>query len=300
MSQNNSCGSCLARVRAKAGDGSKASSRIARFIVKTPLRARDVSLRSLAAVCKTSPATVTRFCHDLGYGGFKEFQLDLAVALAQAGPLNLEELSRGASPERIIRQVFQCNRRSLSETERLLDPKTLAKVAGLVRRAKHVAFLGIGGSSQVAHQAAERFMSLGLMATAVADPYEQIFVSASLRRGDVLVGISHTGETAQVVEALSAARGKGIRTVALTNYPQSSLAKAAEFKLVTAFPEHRINVAVSSSRIAQMCVMDSLYFIVGSAVGPNTRKLAEEVETRAQRLLRAKIPVRKAKRKKED
>lgn len=296
--QDNHRGSCLARIRAKAKNGSTAAKQIARVIVGAPLQVRDVSLRSLAAACDTSPATVTRFCRDLGYEGFKAFQLDLAIALAQAEPLSLEELGRGASPEQIMRQVFECNRQSLDETERLLDPKALAKVARLIRRARRVVFLGIGGSSQVARHAAERFMSLGLAVTAVTDPYEQIFVSASLGCNDLLVGISHTGQTAQVIEALGAARRKGVHTVALTNYPQSSLARAAEHKLVTAFPEHRINVAVSSSRIAQMCVIDSLYFVVGSAVGPSADKLAVEVEARAQSVLRAKMPIRKPQEKK--
>jgi len=293
-------GACLARVRARTRQGTEAGKQIARFIVKAPARAREMSLRSLARSCATSPATVTRFCRDLGYDGFKEFQLDLAVALAQTHPLNLEKLAPGASPRQIMWQVFECNRQSLDETEKLLDPAALAKVARLIRRAKRVVFLGIGGSSQVARHAAERFMSLGLVATAVTDPYEQIFASASLGRSDVLVGISHTGRTAQLVEALRAAHRKGVYTVALTNYPQSPLAGAAAVKLVTAFPEHRINAAVSSSRIAQMCVIDSLYFIVGSSVGPKAGRLAAEAEARAQNMLRVqastKRPSAKARR----
>ena len=289
VSEDNSRGACLARIRARARNGSTATKRIARLIVGAPRQVRDVSLRSLASACDTSPATVTRFCRDLGYDGFKEFQLDLAVALAKAEPLNLERLDSGASPAQIIRQVFECNRQSLAETERLLEAKVLAKVAKLIRRAKRVVFLGIGGSGLVARQAAERFMSLGLVVAAVTDPYEQLFTSASLGRGDVVVGISHTGETSQVIEALCTARDKGVRTVGLTNYPQSSLARAAEFALLTAFPEQRINAAMSSSRIAQMCIIDSLYFIVGSAVGAGARKLADEVEDRARRVLRAKI-----------
>lgn len=292
MSKDNACGSCLARIRAKAKNGSTAAKQIARFIIGAPRQAREVSLRSLASACDTSPATVTRFCRDLGYDGFREFQLDLAVALAKTEPLTLEGLDSGASPGQIIRQVIECNRQSLSETERLLDVKVLVKVAKLIQRAKRVVFLGIGGSGLVARLAAERFMSLGLSVTAVTDPYEQLFTSASLGRGDIVIAISHTGETSQVIETLCASRDKGVRTVGLTNYPQSSLAQASEFVLMTAFPEQRINAAVSSSRIAQMCVIDSLYFIVGSAVGAGARRLADEVEGRAQRVLRAKTRTR--------
>ena len=96
-----------------------------------------------------------------------------------------------------------------------------------------------------------------------------------------------TGRTPpEVVEAIEQARKKHACTVALTNYPQSRLAAVAEFTLLTSFPEHRVNAAVSSSRIAQMCVIDALYFILGSWSGDRARRLANEVEQRTEKLLR--------------
>jgi DNA-binding MurR/RpiR family transcriptional regulator len=116
----------------------------------------------------------------------------------------------------------------------------------------------------------------------------------TLGTGDVLVGISHTGQTDHVVEAVRTARRRGARTVAITNYPQSPLAAAANSRLITAFHEHRINAAVSSSITAQLCVINSLYFILGSWGGQDARKLADHAEERSQKLLRAqKIKKRK-------
>jgi len=74
--------------------------------------------------------------------------------------------------------------------------------------------------------------------------------------------------------------------VALTNYPQSPLAAASAFQLITAFREHRINAAVSSSIVAQLCILDSLYFILGSWGGDQTEKLANEAEERTKQMLR--------------
>ena len=96
------------------------------------------------------------------------------------------------------------------------------------------------------------------------DPYLRLFVTANVNHGDVVLGISHTGQNAMVVEAVRTSRDKGAHTVALTNYPQSPLARASAFCLTTAYREHRINAAVSCSIIAQMAVVESLYFIVGS------------------------------------
>jgi len=279
-------GACLARLRAKLRDGSPAAKRIARFVLDSPARARHMSVDALAGSCGTNPSTITRFSRGLGYRGYREFQLDLAVAVAQDAPSQLDELFKGATPAAIIRGVFECNRRSLSETEKLLDAKVIRRVATLIRRAKRTVFLGVGASGQAARQAAERFTSLGLVALAATDPYDQIFATTNVRRGHVALGISHTGQTTHVLEALRVARRKGARTICITNYPDSPIATEAEFRLITAFREHRVNAAVSSSHVAQLCIIDTLYFAVASSLERSARKLADEAEGRVRKMLR--------------
>ncbi len=281
-------GSCLSRLRAKVRDGSAAGRRISQVILDSSAQWRDVPIATLAKACGVNPSTITRFCRGLGYRSYKGFQLDLAVAAAQPDSLKSNDLFKGSTPTTIRRAVFESNRRSLLETEKLLDDRVLDQISELLRRSRRIFFLGIGSSGQVAHQGADRFMSLGLSANAVTDPYEQIFATANTSRSDVVVGISHTGLTAHVTEALRMARDGGARTVCITNYPDSPIAEASEFCLITSFREHRINAAVSSSHIAQLCVIDTLYFLVASSLGRRARKLADSAEDRVQKMLRAK------------
>src|SRR5208337_797435 len=117
---NNAEGSCLARVRARIQSGPSAMKKIARFVLKSPFRARNLSIEELAEACGTSAATVYRLCRDLGYEGYKEFQLDLAASLANSDGVSLEEFGEGASPQTIVRRVFEYHRQSLADTERLL------------------------------------------------------------------------------------------------------------------------------------------------------------------------------------
>ena len=155
--------------------------------------------------------------------------------------------------------------------------------------------MGFGGSALAARRTADLLLNLGITALAVVDPFTQIFATENAGPGDVVVGISHTGQTASVVEAVQSARRRGARTVALTNYPQSPLALASEFQLITAFHEHRINAAVSSSVSAQLCVLASLYFILGSWGGSKAKRLADEAEQRTRRILRAPRPRKREK-----
>ncbi len=231
-------------------------------------------------------STVSRFCASLGYSGFKGFQLDLASALAQTGEARLDEFVIGESVNATVARVFEGNRQTLVETERILNPKTLDRVAGCIKRGTTIYLLGQGASGLIARYAAQRFMSLGLRAVAVDDQYDQLFATAAAGRGDVVIGISHSGKTHSVVEGLAAARKHGARTVALTNYEHSPLAKGCELRLITAFRENKFSASFSTSHVAQMSVFDSLYFIVAGREIKSASRLAHEVEGRAKKLLR--------------
>lgn len=281
-------GGCLARLRGRLPHAAKSRKRIATFILESPARAQGLCAEELARACGTTASTVIRFVQELGYAGYRAFQLDLAAAVALREPVTLDDVPADAPFETIIDLVFQYNQQSLLETARTLDKAALVKVAQLIVKARRTCFLGVGASAGIAREAVYRLTSLGLTAVAAEDPYHQIFTTGGVDARDVVVGISHTGQTALVVESVQEARGRGARTVALTNYPRSPLARAAELRLITAFREHRISAAVSSSRTAQACVIDSLYFVLGRLCR-GAEQLADAAERRVERLLRRPV-----------
>jgi RpiR family carbohydrate utilization transcriptional regulator len=100
---------------------------------------------------------------------------------------------------------------------------------------------------------------LGLNASAFLDSQMQIMSAASLAADDVGFGISHSGMQWQVVEALKKARAGGATTMAMTSYPGSPVARAADLVLYTASPGTAIIYAPPSVRNAQLAVVDVLY-----------------------------------------
>jgi DNA-binding MurR/RpiR family transcriptional regulator len=80
-----------------------------------------------------------------------------------------------------------------------------------------------------------------------------------LNRGDVAVGISHTGATTDTVEALREASDRGATTVAITNFPRSPIAEVADFVLTTAARETTFRSGATASRIAQLTVIDCVF-----------------------------------------
>lgn len=84
-------------------------------------------------------------------------------------------------------------------------------------------------------------------------------------RNDVVVEISFSGETLEIVKILDLANKKGATTVSLTRYGTSPVSERAEIKLYTsASKEATFRSGATSSRLAQLHVMDILFMCVAT------------------------------------
>ncbi len=138
---------------------------------------------------------------------------------------------------------------------------TIARAAELIetayRQGHKVLFCGNGGSAGDAQHLAGELISkltreraalpaLALtpnssLITAVANDYayDQIFVrqvEAFGAPGDILVGISTSGNSANVLRAVAAARARGMQTIAFTGHDGGAL--AAQVDLAVIVPSH--------------------------------------------------------------
>ncbi len=281
-------GSCLSRIQSMAATGKNTAVSISKFVLTQPQEVLELTLAELAVKVGTSVASISRYCNLLGYENYRAFQIDLTASLA-GNALTVSDLfSPGDDPSTLIKRVFEMNRQGLADTEALLNHEILIEVARLIMKSRRLCLLGVGGSALVARAGALRFASLGITALAITDPYEGLLTLASASEKDVVVAISHTGRSEMVVQLLDLAAEKGARTIALTNYSDSILADKCEFALLTSFRERRINAAVSSSSIEQLCMLDAIYFLIAHLQGPRAEKMVMEIESNAERIIRAK------------
>lgn len=280
-------GSCISRIKS-LGRPSGSTGAISEFILSDPEAVLNLTIYEMAERVNTSVATISRFCNKIGYENYRSFQIDLMASLASNADSVSDDFHPADDPSTVIKRVFEINRQGLADTEKMIGEKSLIDVAILIVKAKRVFFIGVGGSGLIGRIGAMRFESQGITASAISDPYEGLFALSTATEKDVVIGVSHTGRSSVVTKLMKYVQERGARTVALTNYSDSPLSKMCEFTLLTSFRERRINAAVSSSRIAQMCVLDALHFLVAYHRSAKASKLAEQIETAAEELLREK------------
>ncbi len=109
----------------------------------------------------------------------------------------------------------------------------LSDTASLLRSAEDVIFTGMGSSLFACIPAAHLLIDKGVRAS-VVDAAELLYYQIALcTRGTVVLLVSRSGETVEVVKLLHALKQKACRVIGVTNEPQSTLAREAEICILT-------------------------------------------------------------------
>jgi DNA-binding MurR/RpiR family transcriptional regulator len=73
------------------------------------------------------------------------------------------------------------------------------------------------------------------------------------------LGISHTGASRDVCDAMENAQNAGATTICITHRATSPITKVSNIKLFTAAKETAFGSDATSSRIAQLTIIDTLF-----------------------------------------
>jgi DNA-binding MurR/RpiR family transcriptional regulator len=236
-----------------------AEQRVADFILKHPDELIYLTVTELAEKTNTSESTVVRLCQKIGYKGYQEFKIMLARDLVEPTNAIYAAIESGDSLQTIKTKVFQANAQALRDTIEVLTDAELELAVKAIATARRLDVYGVGGSNPLAIDAYHKFLKLGIAVVALSDGDMMAMSSSLLHEGDVALGISHTGASRDVTDALSNAQRNGATTICITHRSTSPITKVSDIKLFTAAKQTAFRSDASSSRIAQLTIIDTLY-----------------------------------------
>src|SRR5262245_20987293 len=217
------------RVRALLPSLAPAERRVAQRVIHAPEDVAASTITELAQVCGTSETTVIRFCRAIGFTGYPELRLTLANEAGRAqgagGRVVGGDIGRDDSIEEIVEKIAYSDARAVEETAGQLDIKALDDVVGALVDAGRVDIYGVGAGAFAAMDCQHKLHRIGRVSYAWSDAAMMLTSAALLRRGDVAIGISHSGSTIDTIDALTEAGRRGAVTVALTSFPRSPIAE---------------------------------------------------------------------------
>ena len=239
--------------------------KIASYILQFPQLVVDMTAKELADACGTVPSAVNRMCKSIGVEGFGKLKIALATTIGKETyyenniPFNKED-----NPNMIFKKVFNSGINTLKNTYQMIDFAKIDEISKIFASAKRVFIFGVGTSSVVAVDAAYRFSQLDVQAYAYTDILQMNVMANNMKNGDVAFGISHSGRTKAVVDAMRSAKQAGATTISLTSFTKSLLYTESDYSISVYADEKNYPVEAVSARIAHMCTIDALMLTIAS------------------------------------
>ena len=168
-----------------------------------------------------------------------------------------------------VENMFSTYRTALKKLENSLDSSFEQAISAIAMTSQHVIICGMGKSGLVGRKIAATFSSTGTAALFL-HPAEAIHGDLGMvQENSIVLLISHSGETEEVIKLLPALRRLDVKIIALVGALASTLALASDIVLDVSIDREAcpLNLAPTTSTLTTLVMGDALAIALMSRSG---------------------------------
>ena len=260
---------------------SKSDNKLIHYFLSNGLKACSSSISEISRDCDISHATVTRFARKFGFETLKDFKISLAQDLGaqdsdshtKRTAINLKE-----SCEATAQKLLQLNQTLLSQTAVESGFESVTKMVKEMVSARHVFFFGIGSSGFLARDAARKIARIGIDARCYTDSHEIMTHSAMITSNDLVIYISNSGKTGELVRSAAICSKRGAMICAITAETTSPLYSFTDITVLHAVHDYDLAHGYADSRLSVFFIIDLIYIELIKALGEKAIKVKQETQ----------------------
>lgn len=209
------------------------------------------SLTELSETCSVGEATILRFCRKIGYKGYQDFKL------AAAQELSLIQ-SKQVNEDTFMNRIRINMQKVIEDTYESMNENSIDAAVKWMDESDDIIVYGVGHSGVTALDFQSRLMRVGKNVQVVTDPHFQVMRSCSVNEKSLIIAISLTGSTKDIVDAVSIAKERQAKVIAITSYVRSPLTKYSDTVLLTSGKESPLDGGSMVGKVSQLFVIDTL------------------------------------------
>ena len=183
------------------------------YILKNKEKAGYMKIRELAEEAHVSTTTILRFCKKMGCSGYSEFKVQFKMYLKNQ-----------IEPETDIDISNLTDYLKRFKTEDYM--KTIDQAALMLQQSSSIIVIGVGTTGMLAKYGSRYFSNVGWLSLCIDDPFTPVF--GEHQEETVVVALSVSGETEQVLGMANGLKTKGCRLISITNTPNCTLARMSD------------------------------------------------------------------------
>lgn len=228
--------------------------KVAEFVLQNYKDVALMTANTLATKAQTSPTSINRFCVNLGFTGFSDFQNQLK-ALLQNEWTALDRISGDNQSHGALKHVFKEEAEFLMKSLERLSPKRYEETLDLISKARRLFIVGHQASEAVAVYAT---YCLGKIRADVSRfNLEQSSVLGKINAlcdRDVAIVLAHPRYPLRTIQALQTLKEHDVKIILITHTEASPYAKYADVLLSIPICYHQFSDGLSPL----FCLINSL------------------------------------------
>lgn len=197
---------------------------IYKYIIAHPVEVEGMTIRQLAKKSHVSPTTILRFLHKMDFDGYSEFKY--ALKRQQKMQTEQPKQQRNVPMSQFFDQVNDAH---------FLDK--IQQAANYIIEADTSLLFGLGTSGSLAQYGARLLANYGIYTLSITDPFQPKPLARRDFSDTLLLLLSVSGETAQVLQQAKFYQENGAKTMAITANRYSTLAQLVDFNISYNVPE---------------------------------------------------------------
>ena len=253
----------LARIQALLPQLSPSDKLIGQFLLDHPEQVKQLSSPELAKVVGVSQSTIVKFSQKIGFKGFSELKLKLYESELAYQPSSRKaihgSISRSDDMSVVMDKLLASKQSSLERTLVLNDGKNIKSATSMLHHAGKIQIAGVGASSLVAKDLSYKLMKIGHAVHCEHDAHIQVANASALNENDVLIALSYSGRSREVLRVAQIAKGRKAKVITISQLAPTPLDKYADIKLMTAADEEQIRSSSITARDSQLLMTDLLF-----------------------------------------
>lgn len=256
--------SILDRIQVNYPKLSNSEKRIADYVLNNYQTLVNIHIKELADNVGSSVATITRFCKKIDSQNFVEFKILLRDAV--------EKLTETNS---FIDKVDQMYVSIIKSTNSLSDQSSYETACQWILKARSVHLYGVGSSGLTAQELKLRLTRMGIRVDTHTDSHLMIINSSILTDDDLVIAISNSGQTREVIDGVKLAKRKNAKVISITNFSETPLSNSSDLILFTSSLNSYEDKGLMNSQLSILYVLD----IISSMLLTNQKAIEKRDKT---------------------
>lgn len=235
----------------------KTEKKIADMVLSDPNRFTRLSITEVSAECNVSQGSINNFSKKF-CGGFSNLKLKIASCISSYHEKPFSTIDKTSSMKAALSHRLSETTDAFNNTYEINDENTLKNVAEQFLKAKRIEIYGVFQSGLVARDLCYQLIQLGFPASFQADTLMGAVSASLLDKECLAVALSASGETKEIIDAVTLAKENGCATLCLTSNRFSPLANICDNVLLTAGSGSSISDRYNEIRLSQILLCDTL------------------------------------------